>query len=406
MGDILFLSQRIPWPPDRGDKIRSHRILKRLATIAPVHVGTFADDEEDEKYIEAMAQVTASHCVVRRDKPMWRAGMAALGRGEPISLAAFRDARLQAYVNRVIASGRIDRIVVFSGQMAQYLPKHFGGRIVVDFCDVDSAKFQSYAASGNPLMRIVNAREAKLLGRFEKDVARRADASLFVTPSEAALFEARSGFSAAPILPMGNGIDHVFFDPEADFARADLPVGGPLIVFTGQMDYRPNVEAAVDFARNVLPTIRERRPDARFAIVGRAPVPPVTALAKLPGVIVSGGVPDVRSYIAAADLIVAPLRIARGIQNKVLEAMAMARPVLASACAAEGIEAQDGVHLRIAERPEDEARIAFDLLGDPVGAASLGRAARAHVIDRYGWDSALDPLERLLNDDAQSEAAE
>ncbi len=400
MSEILFLAHRLPWPPDRGDKIRSHWELKKLAQIAPVHVATFTEDDRDESFISDMAAICASHYSERRTKSMIRAGTEALLLGEPVSLTAFRSRRVQAYINALLAERPIDRIFVFSGQMAAYLPDDFAGRIFMDFGDVDSAKFESYARGGNLAMRWVNKREGQKLAHFEHDIARKVDMSLFVSDAEAALFQQRSGLTSARIKPLCNGIDHVFFNPAAPFAKlseAERPKG-PLMVFTGQMDYRPNIEAVSDFARRILPDIRAQLPEATFAIVGRAPTPAVQALAKEAGVIVTGAVDDVRSWLAAADLIVAPLRIARGIQNKVLEAMAMERPVLASALAAEGIDAEDGTHFIVAQTPEDEARLALELLGNPVKSALLGTAARAHVIARYGWDAQLSVLDDWLGD--------
>ncbi len=395
MGEILFLCHRIPWPPDRGDKIRSHWMLRRLAEIAPVHIGSFAEDDRDAGFAADLAALSKSHHVAMRTKPNWRAGIEALARLVPVSVAAFYDARLAAWVQHTLATHPIDRIVIFSGQMAQYIPADFAGRVIMDFVDVDSAKFESYSAAGNPIMRWVNAREGKMLAAMERDVASRADKNFFVSEAEAALFRARSGLSGERVAALSNGIDCIFYNPEADFVR--LPAShAPLIVFTGQMDYRPNVEAVDSFARDVLPMIGQSHRDAQFLIVGRQPTAGVTALGELPGVTVTGAVDDVRSYLAAADLVVAPLRIARGIQNKVLEAMAMARPVLASAMAAEGIDAIDGTHFVIAPTAADEARMAIDLLSDASRRATIGRAARAHVMAQYGWTAALNPLETIL----------
>jgi glycosyltransferase involved in cell wall biosynthesis len=164
---------------------------------------------------------------------------------------------------------------------------------------------------------------------------------------------------------------------------------GRLVTFTGQMDYRPNVEAVVRFAREILPGIRARHPDVRFAIVGRAPTAAVRALAGN-DVIVTGEVPDVRCWLAASEVVVAPLMLARGVQNKVLEAMAMSRPVFASPAAAEGIAHAGTI------RVGDGADGVNALLEDRTTAEALGRAARARVIARYGWDAALAPLDHMM----------
>ncbi|MGB3165618.1 MAG: glycosyl transferase family 1, partial [Alteraurantiacibacter sp.] len=144
-GDILFLAHRLPFPPDRGDKIRSHHVLKALAKLAPVHVGCLADDDADCENAHWLDTVAASHCMPRRTKPVSLAGVEALVRREPVSLAAFRSQDLQTWVKRTLAERDIGAIYVFSGQMGQYVPADWTGRLVVDLVDVDSAKFEAYA---------------------------------------------------------------------------------------------------------------------------------------------------------------------------------------------------------------------------------------------------------------------
>ena len=247
---------------------------------------------------------------------------------------------------------------------------------------------------GGAFMRWINAREGKKLAAFEAEIASRADASLFVSEAEAALFRARSG--ADNVSGVGNGIDTVFYDPASSFKKLHPVFPDPLIVFTGQMDYRPNIEAVSDFAHNAMPLIRAKHPETTFAIVGRNPTEAVSALSALPGVQVTGAVDDVRTWLAGADVVVAPLRIARGIQNKVLEAMAMAKPVVASTAAAEGINAKNKVHFHIAKSVADEAKIVNELLSDVDARMKLGEAARAHVMAHYGWDGQLAALDRIM----------
>jgi polysaccharide biosynthesis protein PslH len=400
MSEILFLAHRIPWPADRGDKIRSHHILHHLAGIAPVHVAAFADDARDMGFTKEMEPNFASLHIELRDKPQWRSGLDALKSGQPVSVESFRSEVMQSWVNDLLAANPISHIFCFSGQMAQYVPADFAGTFIMDFVDVDSAKFQSYAQSGNPFMRWINNREARLLAEFERETAQRADMNLFVSQSEADVFMLRSKIAQKYIKPLGNGIDTVTYDPTADIPKLKSVPKGKLIVFTGQMDYRPNIEAVCDFAANAMPPIRAAHPDAVFAIVGRNPSPAVQALAKLDGVMVTGAVDDVRSWLAAANVVVAPLRIARGIQNKVLEAMAMAKAVVVSPAAAEGIDAQDGAHFRIACNVGVEAVQVCDLLANPMAAERLGISARMHVVDRYGWAQQLALLDDLMRAEA------
>ena len=405
MREILLLAHRIPWPADRGDKIRSHHILKRLREMAPVHVGTFADDQRDLSFAGEMDGVLASSHVELRNKPQWQAGIEALLTGQPVSVCSFGSRSMQVWVDERLASGRISHIFCFSGQMAQYVPESFDGHFVMDFVDVDSAKFESYADEGNPLMRWINAREGRLLHTFEVDVARRADASLLVSEPEAKLFRSRTG--AEKVTALGNGIDTDYYDPVAKFKKLHPVFPDPLIVFTGQMDYRPNIEAVTDFANRAMPVIRAQYPDSTFAIVGRNPTQAVSDLSMLPGVQVTGAVDDVRTWLAAADVVVAPLRIARGIQNKVLEAMAMAKPVVLSPAAAEGIAATNGTHFYVEQDVEAEAVRVCALLENAKAGVELGHAARAHVAAHYGWAAQLAPLDAIMGyERAVAEAAE
>lgn len=403
MSEVLFLAHRVPFPPDRGDKIRSNHLLRRIAEIAPVHVGALADDAADMAQEAELAALAASHCLVRRSAPLPLAALAALGQGLPVSLAAFASAKLQRWVSHVLETRPISAIFVFSGQMAQYVPPSFRGRVVMDFVDVDSAKFEAYAQSGALPRRLLYAREARLLRRFEEQAARRATTSLFVSAAEQALFESRLAGSARPdVRALGNGIDTKLFDPAVVSPAPELAGDGPHIVFTGQMDYAPNITAVELFAHEVMPQIRAVHAGARFAIVGRAPTAAVRALGGIHGTMVTGAVPDVRPWLAGADLVTAPLLIARGVQNKVLEAMAMARPVLLTPAAATGIDAADGKQFALAEAPAALAERALVLLADAAGSAAMGAAARRFVMEECGWNRVLAPLRALIAGEADA----
>ena len=404
MAELLFLAHRIPFPPDRGDKIRSWHVLRHLAQRARVHLACFADDGADAAHLEGLRAALGDrlgevHVEVRTTSKA-AAAANALRTGKPLSLTLFDSATMRRFVAGRLADARVRGVYVFSGQMAQFVPPRISQRFVMDFVDMDSEKFASYAADGAGVMRHVHAREAKKLFAFERAVAARADVSLFVSDAEAALVRARSG--AAAVCGMANGIDSDFFRREADFPVLGAAERGtaPIILFTGQMDYRPNVDAVCWFARSVLPLV----PGARFVIAGRNPAPEVTALAA-ENVTVTGGVADMRSWLAAADVVVAPLLIARGIQNKVLEAMAMARPVVASPAAFEGIEAEPGRHLLVAQQPLTFAEHINRLIGDPAWASQLGTAARDHVCRTYRWEARLAPLAGMLGMDPATRAA-
>lgn len=397
MAEILFLVHRAPWPPDRGDRIRSWHMFEALAGLAPVHIAALADDDDSAAAArEKMAPLCKSLCIEVRKASRPLALAEAVLRGSPVSNRLFHNRALAKHVEALLALGTVTHIVAFSAQMAQYLPTGFGGPVLMDFVDVDSAKFATYAAQDRRLpLRWVHTREARVLRAYEAKVARAVDASLFVSEAEAALFRQRSGPGIGTVRAVENGIDTDRFDPALTFAPMDRE-DGPLAVFTGQMDYRPNIDAVRWFARDMLPLVRRHHPQARFAIVGRAPTEEVRELSALPGVFVTGEVADVRPWLAVADAVVAPLLLARGVQNKLLEAMAMARPVVASRAAATGIDAAPGEHLVVADEAEEIAAAVVRLFDDPAAGAAMGRAARARMVDRYGWKARLAPLAELL----------
>lgn len=399
MGDILFLSHRVPFPPDRGDKIRSHHLLKGLAKIAPVHVATFGETAQDMAQKGELKAIAKSHVLKHRHRPLWLAGAEAVLTGKPVSLSAFEDRAISNYVRRTLRDHPVDTIFVFSGQMGQYIPEGFRGRVIVDLCDVDSAKFEAYAEAGQ--RRWINAREARLLSREEERLVRRADATLLVSDNEADLLRSRLATADhAKVLALGNGIDADVFSPSHVELQQDLEDGqDPQLVFTGQMDYPPNIAAVEWVIAEVMPRLRRRYSHARFHIVGRAPGSLLRSRHGENGVRVWGEVADVRPFLKSADIVVAPLLIARGVQNKVLEAMAMARPVVLTPAAATGIDAQAGRDFVVAEPQGDVfADEVLALADDPARADHIGRAARDFVLGRMGWKAIHGQLADIVAD--------
>ncbi len=399
-GEILFLAHRMPFPPDRGDKIRSSHVLRALAALAPVHVATFAETAQDRAEEGELEAVATSHCLVSRTKPLPLAGVEALLRGRPISLTAFRSARIADYVAKVLRERPISAIYVFSGQMGQYVPADFAGRVIADFVDVDSAKFEAYGAQGSGPRSWIDAREGRLLRDEEARIAVRADVSLLISREEAALFAARltpEERAAAKIEVLRNGIDSGHFDPVSVTAEPRLAAcSSPRLIFTGQMDYAPNVAAAQRLITHILPLVKRSLPAASAHIVGRAPPPELLALHCKAGAYVWGEVADMRGWLAEADIAVVPLSIARGVQNKVLEAMAMALPMVLTSGAATGIPARDGYHFAIADSDEAIAAQIIALHADAQVAQAMGQAARAFVVEEMSWHAALADLPQLL----------
>jgi sugar transferase (PEP-CTERM/EpsH1 system associated) len=382
---ILYLVHRLPYPPNKGDKVRSYHLLKHLAAQHEVHLGSFIDDPDDEQHLPRVRELCAGMHIARLSPRRARLlSLRGLLTGEALSLPYYRDAGLQAWVDQALARERFDAVVVFSGVMAQYVR---GQRMLVDFVDVDSAKWRDYAPEHAWPMSWLYRREFTKLLAFEQAVAEEARCSFFVTDNEVALFRQLSPGRDLRLAALGNGVDADYFAPDPQrptpFAAAEIP-----LVFTGAMDYWPNVDAVTWFVTDMLPALRQRFPALRFHIVGRSPTAAVQALAG-EAVNVTGTVPDVRPYLQHAAAVVAPLRLARGLQNKVLEAMAMARPVVAAQACVQAISALPVEGLQPATAVADYVARLIGLVGDAAAANQAGQQARDFVRRSYSWGAHL-----------------
>lgn len=394
MRDLLFLAHRIPYPPDKGDKIRAWNIFRYLARTHRMHLGCFIDDRADRQHLATLRSQCVDllclpiHPRVQRVRSLLRAR-----RGQPLSLGYFHDARLQRWVDAKLAAGAMAGVYVFSSAMAKYVMHAHGVPRVLDMVDVDSEKFTAYAQTARFPARAVWAREGRTLLAFERRAAAHFDHSLFVSEQEWQRFVTLAPETVRRTSWVSNGVDFDYFSPGHRFPPPFVGEGAD-VIFTGRMDYWPNIDAVQWFAREVLPVLRQRVQSARFWIVGAAPSAEVRALTALPGVQVTGRVPDTRPWLAAADVVVAPLRIARGIQNKLLEAMAMARPVVATPEAFEGVQAVPGRDILLASGVDETVqRIAEVLDGRH---ASIGTAARRAVETAHQWSVTLRPIDRLF----------
>ncbi|MBO1076787.1 TIGR03087 family PEP-CTERM/XrtA system glycosyltransferase [Roseomonas marmotae] len=405
MRRLLFLCHRIPYPPVKGDKIRAWHMLEQLSRSWEVDLGCLVDDPADMEHLPALR----SHCAEVRGEPTgprWQAAARALLHcrpGAPLTLGWFHSPGLKAWVDQGLSANRYDAIFAYSAAMAPYVSgpaaRRPGMRRVLDMVDVDSEKWRAYANDAHAPMRQVWSREARTLLSFERRAAVSFDRCLFVSRQEAARFAELAPETAPHLDWVENGVDMTVFDAGRSYPNP-YTSDAPVAVFTGTMDYRPNVEAVSWFAREVMPRLRAmpgRAPE--FFIVGASPAPAVRALAELPGVHVTGSVPDVRPYLAHASVAVAPLRIARGIQNKVLEAMALAKPVVASPDAFEGIHAQPGRDLLVGDGAAETARLVAEVLAGAhpgLGAAAL-RAVRAG----HDWAATLRKLDTIMDPGAK-----
>ncbi|GAB0056575.1 hypothetical protein SIID45300_00883 [Candidatus Magnetaquicoccaceae bacterium FCR-1] len=394
MDELLFLAHRIPYPPRKGDKIRSYHLLRALTTRYRVHLGAFIDDEADREHAGTVAGLCGGEtCLVRLDPLTTKLrALKGLLTGQALTLPYYDHPHMRAWVASLLKRHPIRRVVVYSAAPAQFiLDCDPAIRRVIDFVDVDSAKWAAYAEQRRGWTRWLYRREARLLLEAERAMAMRCDAALFVSAPEAALFGQLAPECAGKTGYWENGVDLDHFSPVRDYPNPYQPDDLPL-VFTGAMDYWPNVDAVTWFAREVFGAIRSREPRARFVIVGGRPVPEVVRLQGVSGVTVTGHVPDVRPWIVWSKAAVAPLRIARGVQNKVLEAMAMARPVLATSQAMEGIRHDARLRRWVADSPEEMIDKGLALLANADG-GECGRLGREMVERQYRW---TDNLARAL----------
>ncbi len=400
MQELLFLSHRLPYPPNKGDKIRSYHVLRYLSQRYRVHLGCFIDDASDWQYIDKVKALCAGGTCFVKQQPL-AARLRSLGgllTQDALSLPYYRDRELQRWVKRTLASRPIRTAYVFSSPMAQYLEhlEHNPGALhrVIDFVDVDSEKWRQYAGTRRWPLAPLFQREAGHLLAYERSIAQHFEGATFVSRAEADLFKALAPESEHKVQFFNNGVDADYFSPQMLHLNP-YPASGAALVFTGAMDYWPNIEAVQWFAEHVLPRLRARSPQLHFFIVGARPSARVKELARLPGVHVTGSVPDVRPYLAHAAVAVAPLRIARGVQNKVLEAMAMQKIVVASPQAVEGLSALPGVELLVAG-DADQFVLHLTRLLAVRPQRSMGLAARARVLADYDWTNNLARLGTIL----------
>jgi sugar transferase (PEP-CTERM/EpsH1 system associated) len=393
---LLFLCHRIPYPPNKGDKIRSFHLLHHLSRYFDIYLASFVDDPADWPWVPEVEKYCRDSLFLEQGKWAPRIqGLTGLLTGQALSIPFYHSARMQDWVAECIERHSIERVMVYSSSMAQYALPHidYFKRKVVDFVDIDSDKWQQYSERQSWPMSWLYRREARCLLSYEQQLAENFDSGLFVSSSEADLFRQLVPSVAEKIGYYNNGVNSDYFSPTQVFSSPYPHTVRPL-VFTGAMDYWPNIDAVQWFVKEVLPQLRSHRPELYFYIVGSNPSKAVIQLASTPGVVVTGRVDDVRPYIGHAELVVAPVRVARGVQNKVLEGMAMAKVVVVTSKGLEGIQAVPDSQVMLANTPaEYVAAIDRALDGDRV---EMGQKARSFVEGHFNWDSNLPEVVMLL----------
>lgn len=391
---LLMLVHRVPYPPNRGDRIRSYHLLKHLALSFDVHLATLCDEPVSDETATALKGI----CRRVEIAPVmgwsrWARAAQSLAGGKSATEGLFHSPSLRSTVKNWAAETRFDAAFVFCSSMLPYfeVPELAGVRTVVDLVDVDSQKWFDYARHAAGPKRWLFELEGRRLRSLERRAVDRAAAVTLVSEAEAELFRRVCPNDKTVAIP--NGVDLEYFRPENGGVSPWTPLAEgdrTNLVFVGALDYRANIDGITWFASEVWPLIRRKMPELTLGLVGRNPAPAVQKLSAIPGIRVFGTVPDVRPYVAAADIVIAPLRIARGIQNKVLEAMAMGKPVICSPAALEGISAKPGRDLLVAESPGDWNRQLAQLRNDSSGARAVGTAGRQFVEANHQWPTNLE----------------
>jgi sugar transferase (PEP-CTERM/EpsH1 system associated) len=398
---ILFLCHRIPYPPDKGDKIRAFHELRAMAARHEVDLFTLADQPEDLACREELLKYCRNVTVARINPALARLrALPYLLTRTALTLPYFYSAELAAAVRNALRASSYDRIFVYCSSMAQYLNGVDGIPITIDLVDVDSDKWAQYAAFSKFPFSAIYRREARALRRYEQAICRQSSCAVVTTEREAQLLRQITDAVEVHVVP--NGVDSSYFDSAV--APRDRTV--PTAIFTGDMSYFPNQEAVTFFARRVLPLIRRSVEGTRFLIVGRNPDKKVLQLREIEGVEVTGFVPDVRTYLAKAHVAVAPFSMAAGIQNKILEAMAYGLPVVATSVTTRGLSPEVGHLVAVGNSPEELSAATVALLRNPQLAAHKGLESRQRVSAVYKWETNMGHLLQLVENPRESAVLE
>ena len=399
--NILFLAHRIPYPPNKGDKIRSFHQLKHLASFGSVYLGTLIDDARDVKYETNLKKICDEVKVVTITSKI-RKLVSVLGhiKGKPASVCHFYDRRLQQWVDEILVSKKIDFVFCFSSTMAEYLfcssqwdkLQQGNVKLLMDYCDVDSQKWLDYSRIKKWPLAGFFAHEGMLLIEYEQRIADTFNSCFLASSREKSMFDERHRATNVEILE--NGVDLDFFSNHTPFDSREQDL--PILVFTGAMDYDVNIDGVCWFVDKIWPRIVQRGPEVQFYIVGSKPTPDIISLGKKTNIVVTGYVDDIREFYTKATICIAPLQIARGIQNKILEALAMSKAVVCTDNAFEGINAEAGEDLLVLNKPEDFADGVVALLADAKRRQKMGVNGRSRMEKNYSWDAKLRVLEENL----------
>jgi hypothetical protein len=386
---ILYICHRFPFPPNHGGKIRPFQMIKHLSQRHEVHVCSLARSPAEAEAGTGLRDYCAhTECAIVTEPLQTVRMIARLPTLTPSSMGYFYSRDLRNRMSSLRKKNRYDLIFVHCSSMAQYAVEIRDAAKVLDFCDMDSQKWLEYSPYKPFLLSAGYWLEGKKLEREEGRLAYQFDVCTVTTRTELATLNELAPGISGDWFP--NGVDHQFFSPDSSDYDPNV------ISFIGRMDYYPNQECMLRFCKEVLPLIRSQRPNAQLFIVGADPIPAIRKLGELPNVIVTGSVPDVRPFVRRSAVMVAPLAIARGTQNKILEAMAMGVPVVTSSLAAKGVDVVPDEHLLVADDASGFAQAALRLMQDRDKRQRLSNAARARVMSHHHWPNSMRRMEAIL----------
>lgn len=389
--NIVLVAPRFPFPLDKGDRLTIYHMLRYFSQRHTVSLVCFLEPEQDPAWVEKVEPFCEQVVIVPLSKRRAYANcMTGIVGRTPLQLRYYSDPAMHAAVREVVAAQQPDLLYAHTIRMGQYIEPYKSIPRVLAMQISMTLNYRRLAeqAKGLP-SKLFHTMEYRKVRAYEGQFARKFDKVLLISPHDLNAIERDRPDENVFFSP--HGVDFEFFSPEP--GRAQAP--GSLI-FTGNMNYAPNVDAARYFYEEIFPLVRAEVPEVTWSIVGANPVAELEAMASDPAITVTGRVPDLREYMNRAEIAIDPLRVGAGLQNKVLEGMSMGLPMVITSVANEGIKAVDGENILLADSPAAFAQHVVDLLRDAELRRQLGTAARQFIVEKWSWEKHFDDLEEMM----------
>lgn len=396
---ILIIAQRCPYPPNKGEKIRTFHQLKYFNECGhDVILASPYEDDSDLKYFDELKKHYCLDvlCTKLSTKPIRL--ISGMLNNKALSISNFYSPNLQSDIDDMLASQEVDVIFCSASSVSEYIfrSKIYAGlkqlpKLIMDFMDVDSDKWAQYEKSHYWPLSAVYARESRLIAAVEANIVKTFEHCLLITQTEVDLFQTIHG-NVKNLTAIENGLDTNIFYPPADLRQTV----NPYFLFAGVMDYAPNIDAVMWFIDLVWPDVKKKWPNAKFCIAGMSPTEKVKKLQLKEGIEVTGFVDDIKPFFDKANIFIAPFSIARGVQNKVLQAFACGLPVIATSMGAEGIRYNAEKDILLADTPEQFINRIEQLISDKKCYDYTSNNALKNIVNNYSWESILQPLDTLL----------